>query len=381
MAAPTQRWSAVATAALLFVAAVCAGFARAEDAKLAPLRETPDAFLTTPAAGYRWEVPVLVLSYLPTHDGVNVAEDIAGCRMSLADLRQRIMALTVRTKFILEEGSRFHAYKDAQAKPSLGYRILDMITVFEPIPGDMKHGDRGAYPPDYHQVLNRWDIAKYVEQRGVKEVWIWMQHHGDRGPIESNMASPLTGDISNSWRIPDDMPILKKTYVVYCYNFTRDARCSVEDHMHQLEAQLDYVSERQTGNADLFRKAFVGIPVLGRCGNVHCPPNTAKDYDVANPALVMSDIEDWTPTDTGGRTAVSCATWTGKTYPWPDGKARFDEWEGSYWFIYWQQNHPGRGNLIRHPQGWITNWWAFVGDWDGSIRSHLGLFAPQPDPG
>lgn len=34
---------------------------------------------------------------------------------------------------------------------------------------------------------------------------------------------------------------------------------------------------------------------------------------------------------------------------------------------------PGRGNAIAHGTGTVTNWWAFTGDWDGSVNAGMGL--------
>jgi hypothetical protein len=42
------------------------------------------------------------------------------------------------------------------------------------------------------------------------------------------------------------------------------------------------------------------------------------------------------------------------------------------------QNMPGRGNGIRHGQNFMTNWWEFAGDWDGSIKAELGLYQSTP---
>ena len=70
---------------------------------------------------------------------------------------------------------------------------------------------------------------------------------------------------------------------------------------------------------------------------------------------------------------MSRSAWYGLTYPWP-GVPSFGQREKSQWYTYWFQNFPGRGNRIPHGANWMTNWCAFVGDWDGSIRSGLGLY-------
>jgi hypothetical protein len=107
----------------------------------------------------------------------------------------------------------------------------------------------------------------------VKEFWIWWggvdptfpsydpQIHKPeyfRGGAESNMSSPLTGDISNSNRDPTDLPIYSKTYLVYGHNIRRSEREAVHNRGHQLEQMLEYANLRQDGNSNLFWQKFVG---------------------------------------------------------------------------------------------------------------------------
>ncbi len=350
----------------------------AQEPTAEPVDADLDAFLATPAEGYLWEMPVLVISYIPTADGVNVDASLTGCVMTVADLEAEIRILTARTKFALEEGSRFRAHKDPEALPSLGYRIVDTITIHEPLPlGMADPGNADVHFADYNAILSRVGIERYVEDLGVKEVWLWGYHYGSIAPAESNMASPTTGDISNSYRFPDDMPVLDKTYILYNYNFTRGAGCALENHMHQIESQLIWACQRQDGNLDLYEREFIAE---GRCGWSHMPPNTRSDYDWANPTVVESDIEDWRPDGAGEKLPTSCEAWASKTYDWPDGDASFGDWHQITWFIYWMQSHPGRGNRIPHGEGWVTNWWTLVGDWDGCVRSGFGLHAPSPTP-
>ena len=54
--------------------------------------------------------------------------------ISLADLENRIDNFDQRVKFTMEEGTRFRGYKDANAVPYLGYRVVQYITIYEPIP-------------------------------------------------------------------------------------------------------------------------------------------------------------------------------------------------------------------------------------------------------
>ena len=165
------------------------------------------------------------------------------------------------------------------------------------------------------------------------------------------MAGPY-GDISNSDRDPHDLPVLSKTYTVYHYNYGRGPSEAVEDHMHQIEAVLRHVDPH------LFWDKFVGKPGEGRCGWSHYPPNGVRDYDWANPTYIETDIEDWTPEGSGQKTRLSCDRW---------------KRDSLTWFIYWMQNLPGRNNGITYRGRPLTNWWAFIGDFDGAMAAKTGL--------
>jgi hypothetical protein len=378
--------------------------------KLPPTFEPIPAYLATPAANSLYEIPVVILRYLPTDDGSNLDVSVNPDfywphPISLQALREQIDTFDIRVKFMLEEATKFHGYRDPSARPSIGYRVVAYITVYEPLPpGKVKDivGGFPIYQPDYHQMLERFNGKHYVDDLGVKEFWLWHTALTPDQPVydpqlhkpesfrsgeESNMSSPLTGDISNSGRDPTDLPVYSKTYVMYGQNFRRTEQEAVHDRGHQLEQILEYANVRQDGNSSLFWQQFVGPPqidpALGfrRCGWTHIPPNTSVEYDYfANYQEVLSDIADWTPAGIGQKTLVSAHTWGDHPYPWPPGTARSEQEarNEAHWYIYWMQSMPGRDNTIPYGRNRMTNWWSFTGDWDGSIRSGLGLYKRAP---
>ena len=90
---------------------------------------------------------------------------------------------------------------------------------------------------------------------------------------------------------------------------------------------------------------------------------------------VKSDIEDWTPDNSGAKKLVDVNTYGDLPYPWPEADAtKIPQRIESQWYIYWMQNMPGHGNQIRYGQKQITNWWIFTADWDAAISSSVGLF-------
>ncbi len=333
--------------------------------------------LATPAADYLYLMPVVIIRYFPTVDGVHVDPEIAGYIGPLTLARDETELKSRRVKFMLEEGSRFRGFVDATARPSLGYQVIDMITVYEELPRGKDVGE-GHYYPDYNQILERFDAEHYVNDLGVKEFWLWGYHYGEIVPAESNMASPTTGDISNSFRFADDLPVYDHTYVLYNYNFARTQAEAVHNHGHQLEAILEFANVRQAGNAELFWRRFVGQDenggfVTGRCGWTHMPPNTNVDYDYENPTSVASDIADWRPE--GGATAlVDADTWGALDYAWPDEQTWVPQRVESQWYVYWMQSLPGFGNTITYDGETLTNWWHLTARWDEAAAAGLGLW-------
>lgn len=341
-----------------------------------------DEQLASPPSCYVKEMPVVIISYLPTLDGINLDADRTGIQRSLEEMKEYLLNTNKQVKYMLEEGSRYHGYKNTSADPFLGYRVVEYINVYDTFNlGKEVWWNPGVFRPDYNHVMERINGRKYVDTLGVKEVWLWGWHHDNIEPAESNMASPLTGDISNSERYNDDLPVYDNTYILYNYNFGRTAAEAVHNHGHQIEAQLLFVNGKQDGNEFLFREKFVGWqgnnPPIGRCGDTHHPPNTTQDYDYYNPTLVESDIEDWRP-DGGVTTFVSSDTWGSIVYNWPNDNPPSQQTE-CHWYIYWMQNMPGNGNNIDYGSNYMTNWHKFNANWDVAITSNLGLYSPTPD--
>ena len=312
------------------------------------------------------KIPVLVIKYFPVKaDRIDLA--VTGdWGASLEETRLKTDKQTKAVIHALQEGSRYHGYKDAEAQPSLAYEIVDEIEFLEPMPTLSRPGHRVPLT-DYKKIMERVGIKKWVEERGVKEVWIWGYHGGVLVLWESNMASPY-GDISNSNRDPNDLPVLKSTYTVYHYNYQRGVSEATEDHMHQIEAVLNFVDGRDRTPPEkwpelLFWGKFVGSDrshkiIRPGCGWSHYPPNGERDYDWRNKRFVETDIEDWKPDGTGKKQRMNCERWGG---------------DSLRWFVYWMQNIPGANNGLSYNGKPLTNWWTFIGDFDHAMQRKMTL--------
>jgi hypothetical protein len=371
-----------------------------------PKHSLNEPFLSVPAEDALFEVPILIINFIPTKDNIYVDEAYSfhNCRqVTVDDLESLNLDYNKRIKFAIEQGSRYHNYKDSASIPSIGYRVLDYITVYESTPpGDILTGYGGGaliYNCDYDQIFNRFNVKDYIENKGVKEIWIWADGMGAdipcydpainltenfRGTSESNMSSPVTGDISNSYRIPD-LPIYNSSYIVIHQTSHRTQSTNMEPHTHQFESMLTYINNKQDGNTSLFWNDFVGK--IGRCGWTHTPPNTEINYgymsyiqhDTSRVKPVLSDIEDWKPDNSGVKSLVSYHNWEDKIFKWPDSVAVFADREELQWFMYWLQSIPGYNNKIHYGcQSEVTNWWKIIARWDSCNINNYGLYQPRP---
>ncbi len=378
--------------------------------KLQPVFETIDPFLAQPASDAQVVMPVVILRFLPTQDGVMLddrsAPDFWSLNpVSLDYMRNRTLEYDRRVKFAVEEATRFRGYKRPHAKPYLGYKVVAYITIYEVTPprfADRKTNGYDVYYNDFHSIFERFGLDHYINNLGVREIWLWensvdpdypsfdpnyniVEH--SRVGWESNMSSPLMADISNSNRDTNDLPILNHTYILYGQNMRRSQAEALHNRGHQFEAMFSYAAwlQDQDPQYNFFWNTFVGRIgsdqfITGRAGWTHMPPNTTSGYDYTNTFSVVSDIEDWRPDNSGQKKSVNADTWASINYDWP-GATDFLQKDETQWYLYWFQNFPGQWNKIFYgEEAQVSNWWEFVADWDKAIQSNLRLYRPRNTP-
>jgi hypothetical protein len=314
-------------------------------------------------------IPVLVLSYFPTNGSKLDLQVTGDCGQELAEIREKTRRQTQEIIQSLQEGSRYRAFADSNAAPTLRYKIAGTLEFLSPLPTRHKVGHRTPMT-DYQKILSEVNTKDWVENKGVKEVWIWGYHGGKIDLWESNMASRF-GDVSNSDQDQNDLPLLQTTYTVYHYNYGRGTSEAIEDHIHQIEAVLNAIDGRDKTPEDqwpdlLFWGRFVGSDrthkiVRPGCGWAHYPPNGEKDYDWANKRLVETDMDDWQPDGTGRKSPMNCDRWGGKSLGW---------------FVFWMQHLPGPGNQLTFKGKPLQNWWVFIGDYDYAKANDSSLTIP-----
>ncbi len=359
-------------------------------------------YLITPSnTSAKTIVPVVVVNYYPTTNGVDIDTKRAPglntpSPITIDNLKKRTIDYLSLTKFGLEEGSKFRGYNNISQKSNVSFKIIKYINVYEIKRGlkdkqdiylsaqDVLHPD---FQPDYFDVFNKINLKSLVENEGAKEVWFSLRPMSWGYPVvkdsvnngitaynflnlpESNMASPITGDVSNSYRMPNDLPIYNKTYVVYGYNLETSPANNIHNRGHQIEAEFSHIDSRWWGT---FTNKTDGYADSTHLGCTHKPPNTTKDYDWNNKTFAMSDIEDWKPTG-GTQKLINSDRWLNSplstlpnllttTYDFTkDVQYR--------WLIFWMQSMPGYNNGISG----VNDWWDLFYNWDETIKSNKKL--------
>lgn len=368
--------------------------------------------LTTPSnSSAKIIVPVVVVNYYPTLNGIDIDTKRAPGYGSLSpitiqDLKNRTIDYITLTKYGLEEGSKYRGYNNSLQQSNVSFKVVKYVNVYE-----IKRGMEGVplataglqdrltpvFQPDYFDVFTKINLENLVNNSGVKEVWFSLRPLSSEYPVvkdtltngltaanfinlpESNMSSP-SGDVSNSYRISNDLPVYNKTYVVYGYNLETSPANNIHNRGHQIEAQLQSVDNGIFGeNTATFLNKFVGITIgknnnkpIGRAGMTHFPPNTSKDYDYDNKSLVETDIEDWKPSG-GTKKLINSDRWIGlQLSKYPSLISTKDDYnkDPQYkWLIFWMQSIPGYNNGITG----VNDWWDLFYNWDDAVKNKSKL--------
>jgi hypothetical protein len=326
-------------------------------------RAGPSPAASVGATTQAMAVPVLELRYFPTTDGVTLDPRETTYDYSLRAIRSRVQVLSAELVGALEQGSVY--VRDASRASSLDYSIQESREILTAVPTSAVH----RRYPDYLAILNGANICDQVDNRGVREVWIWMYHTESTVIDESNMAMGQRsrahwnhgsyGDVSNSSQ-RNDMPVCRNTYTVYDYNYSRGLGEALENHGHQIDVVLQFVDQ------SFYWGRFVepygkSDGTINHCGWAHIPPNGRADYDWVNTAAVPSNCSDWHPDGSGQVEMVSCQDWGCRA----DSGASFKVWL--------MQRIPGRNNALSRNGKPLRNWWEFIGDFDRALASGTSL--------
>lgn len=358
-------------------------------------------------------VPVVIINYLPTMDGVyldrwkthnaNVVYDDIH-KMTLTRAKDKILNDKIIEKNAIEESSRFRDYGTNVVRPYVNIDVVAYINVY-----DIKMVKIGTrmidttrddtndninnpvsidwYNIDFNDLLTKVNLKNYVNSFGVKEVWFTSYSRevgvNSYNVFETSMSPAITlsdpSNISNGGLNNTDLPRYNNTYVVYGFNGWRGVDTDLHNRGHQLERQLDYLSSLDGSNM-YYGNYAKNRNTIG--GLTHTPVNTNTQYDYNNTTTVLSDISTWKPS---GGTGVNTnnLTWLNKTYsfsnqmvslsPFASGTVDWNKNAEVKWFIYWWQSIPGYQNNIPHNNTTLENWWDLFYNWDDAISNRKKL--------
>lgn len=350
---------------------------------------TVTQYLSTPASGSKLIIPVVIIDIIPTDTNGVLLESVRNSFPSFGnkivsdldknDIFNWCLNNNEKTKFAIEEGSKFRGYDNPNEVPYVGIKVVKYFKVQDLPIVEKYYAGKKVKTPDYFKLFESIDLKNLVESVGVKEVWLNYPSYVDSFYVfESNMSSPY-GDISNSYR-DADLPVYNKTYVLYGNATSRWFAEMMHCRGHQIEAQLGYVDNQ------FFWKKFVGSRGEGRCGDTHNTPNSTYTYDYDNSVSVLSDITDWNPNG-GKKVAVNKTNWrrslvnpqitTNKTKShqhWNsliDNTIAYDPQSG--WLLYWFQSIPSN-KTITFGNNTVTNWWDIFYNWDDAMKNKKKLY-------
>jgi hypothetical protein len=303
----------------------------------------------------------------------------------------------------LRESSRWHGFRDPGAPPFLEYELVGIEDLTEPAGRVDRNSARFPRAPDgagldYAALFALLPLEDLVARGAIHELWLLADHTERTAPwetVEVKQAydaafrpAGVAFDAGNSG--PHSAPWIGRSLRILFVNFARGTGCAMESLGHSLERMatcgaIPYYERyfREFAMLDLDRRhglPFESLYVKGphpvdypapatlryragwrrrtvedyvpAGGNVHFMPNGRFDYDLDNPAPVLSTIESWRTPDEAPR-------------PW--SPAALDRYRDlapdcmGRWVVYWRQAMPGLGNTARDDDGRpMKNWWPFL---------------------
>jgi hypothetical protein len=208
------------------------------------------------------------------------------------------------------------------------------------------HG--GFHEPDaadYHRILDEFGVVPKINQGSIDEVWLFGSPYA--GFYESQMAGPGAFFCNSE---PLGGVASGRRFVIMGFNYERGVGEMLEDMGHRAESILRQVFRQTRGEANLWERFCLYDKIAhGRAevGNVHFAPNSQRDYDWGNPAVVPSRCNNWYqfPDLSGEPVPVTCREWG-------NGDIRLHH-------LWWLRHFP---HLTGENNGIANNWWQYVID-------------------
>ena len=199
---------------------------------------------------------------------------------------------------------------------------------------------------DYYALLDEFEMIAKVDSGVIDEFWLFAFPYA--GYYESIMAGP-----GAFWC---NAPPLRGTghasrrFIIMGFNYERGVGEMLESYGHRAESIMERVFRDKRGKENLwqrFTRHDRTHPGRAEVGNLHFAPNSAQDYDWANPTPVPTRAANWLNfPDLNGESM------TLNTAEWGRGDIRGHH---KWWFKHLPH--------VRGEAGRIAyNWWQYIVD-------------------
>jgi hypothetical protein len=208
---------------------------------------------------------------------------------------------------------------------------------------------------DNARLMNDYGVPLRVASGEIDEVWAFGPP-GAGADWEASMLGPRAFFI-NGGVYPDVAS--QRPFALYGFNYERGVDCMTENTLHRMENHMarSYggwnLAAPQTA-WDRFTANVAQSPITPGVGDCHYGPNSASDYDWANPRYVSSNADDWLdyPDLTGQTRQINYTAWI-------NGGTR-DSFLGHH--NWWLEHLPRAPGV--NADGRQNNWWKYAYDYD-----------------
>jgi hypothetical protein len=214
----------------------------------------------------------------------------------------------------------------------------------------------------------------------IDEVWVFA------APYLAMYESQLMGPDAFWWNSPPikDGTALTKLLSVMGLNYERGVDQAFHSFGHRSESAMSEAFRRAQGKPwntgrpnpshwDLFTRIDKDFPGQAQVGNIHYPPNGARDYDYGNHTVVQSRAENWLhyPYLYDDVSPVDVNTWF---YQPGDPLAEGNDHLG---YLRWWYGHLPRYQGVTDSV--LNNWWHYILDFEAA--EELAKTLTGVDPG
>ena len=134
---------------------------------------TVPSYLSTPVSNSKLIVPVIIINWIPSKDGVVVDSNVSVIggnqdwgsvtkyNMSVKTVNQWILSNDLKVKYSIEEGSKFRGFNNPNTSPYVVIKVIKYINVYEmPLKSPDDNIQPGVKIPDYDSLFKKLNLKE-----------------------------------------------------------------------------------------------------------------------------------------------------------------------------------------------------------------------------